>query len=217
MSEHPTATELEGLVRGDLSREQARVVVRHLLRGCESCIAQIGPYASMMLAGPVAARHAEHDARATPADPAGDAAPASPSASAARSGRRPVAAPAMTAAPAPPPEALAEPDQTLLEHAYDRAIDRAFATVMRHGENAAQSGARAGKALPQLPSQELEGLRELPADLRGFAGYEALLDRSWAMRREDPKQMVKLAELAVEGAAGLGEEGLSAGQVEDVQ
>src|SRR5689334_5005487 len=120
MSEHPTATELEGLVRGDLSREQARSVVRHLLRGCESCIAQIAPYASMLIAGPAPARHAGHAARGARA-----AAAASPSVSAPRSGGRlvsPAAAPAVPAAastPAPP-EAAAEPDRTLLEHAYDR-------------------------------------------------------------------------------------------------
>lgn len=236
MSEHPTATELEGLVRGDLSREKARLVVRHLLRGCESCVAQIAPYASMLLAGPVAAtRHAEPDVEASAAADAradsSGAAPAGGSASSPRSGRRLVSpagalpaskaseAPASPALPSPPapPEAVAEPDQTLLEHAYDRAIDRAFAAVMRHGENAARSGARAGKALAQLTAEQIEALRGLPAELRGFAGYEALLDRSWTMRREDPKQMVRLAELAVEAAAGLGEEGFSAGQVEDFQ
>jgi tetratricopeptide (TPR) repeat protein len=231
MSEHPTATELEGLVRGDLSREQARLVVRHLLRGCESCVAQIAPYASMLLAGP-AARQTELDARASAAADAqvdsSGAAPVRRSTSSPRSGRRlvsPAGAPAAregAAAPAPPSppaptEAVGEPDRTLLEHAYDRAIDRAFAAVMRHGENAARSGAKAGKAMAQLTVEQIEALRELPADLRGLAGYEALLDRSWAMRREDPKQMVKLAELAVEAAAGLGEEGFSAGQVEDFQ
>ncbi|HEV3077510.1 MAG TPA: tetratricopeptide repeat protein [Thermoanaerobaculia bacterium] len=237
MSEHPTATELEGLVRGDLSREQARLVVRHLLRGCESCVAQIAPYASMLLAAPAAAtRHAELDARASAASSLADAPGDAPgaakvrrSASSPRSGRRiaspagapaasegAAAAPALASAPVPS-AALAEPDRTLLEHAYDRAIDRAFAAVMRHGEKAARSGAMAGKALAQLTAAQIEGLRELPADLRGFAGYEALLDRSWAMRREDPKQMVKLAELAVEAAASLGAEGFSAGQVEDFQ
>jgi tetratricopeptide (TPR) repeat protein len=233
MSEHPTATELEGLVRGDLSREQARLVVRHLLRGCESCVAQIGPYASMLLAGP-AVRQAEPAAQASPAsslaDAPGDSSGAAPvrrSASSPRSGRviSPAGAPAAregAAASAPPSspaqaEAVGEPDRTLLEHAYDRAIDRAFAAVMRHGENAARSGAKAGKAVAQLTAEQIESLRGLPADLCGFAGYEALLDRSWAMRREDPKQMVKLAELAVEAATGLGEEGFSAGQVEDFQ
>jgi tetratricopeptide (TPR) repeat protein len=235
MSEHPTAAELEGLVRGDLSRDQARSVVRHLLRGCESCVAHIAPYASLLLAGPAAARHAEHAenySQASPAPPAGDAVPAGLSGSWPRTSRRAGSrlgvqgAPATPTTPSPaltfavsPPQGVGgdEPDRSLLEHAYDRAIDRAFAAVMRHGEHAARFGARAGKALARLTAEQLEGLRELPADLRGFAGYEALLDRSWAMRREDPKQMVKLAELAVDAAAGLGEEGFSAGQVEDFQ
>jgi tetratricopeptide (TPR) repeat protein len=221
MSEHPTATELEGLVRGDLGRKQARLVVRHLLRGCESCVAQIAPYASMLLAGPAATRRVEHDAQATPADPAGDAILASLSGASARF-RHVVASSGAASGPgaaavSSSPEALAEPDRTLLEHAYDRAIDRAFAAVMRHGENAARNGARVGQALARLTAEELEAVRDLPAELRGLAGYEALRDRSWAMRREDPKQMVKLAELAVEAAAGLGEEGFSAGQVEDFQ
>jgi tetratricopeptide (TPR) repeat protein len=222
MSEHPTATELEGLVRGDLSRKQARLVVRHLLRGCESCVAQIAPYASMLLTGAGAARQVEHDAQATQADPASDAILASLSGASARFRSGPVAAtgaasgPGAAATPAPA-EAAAEPDRTLLERAYDRAIDRAFAAVMRHGENAARNGARARQALARLMTEELEALRDPPAELRGFAGYEALLERSWAMRREDPKQMAKLAELAAEAAAGLGEEGFSAGQVEDFQ
>ncbi|HVR09804.1 MAG TPA: hypothetical protein VMW75_17305, partial [Thermoanaerobaculia bacterium] len=110
-----------------------------------------------------------------------------------------------------------EPDRTLVENAYDRAIDRAFAAVMRHGEKAARSSAKAHEALAQLGGEGLDRLRELPADLRGFAGYEALLERSWAMRREEPKLMVKLAELAATAAAGLGEEGFSAGQVKDFQ
>jgi tetratricopeptide (TPR) repeat protein len=222
MSEHPTATELEGLVRGELSRKQARLVVRHLLRGCESCVAQIAPFAAMLLTGAAGTRHLEHDTQATAAHSVGDAIPASFSGASARFRRRLVAATGAAsgpgaAAPSSPPEALAATDRSFLEHAYDRAIDRAFAAVMRHGENAARNGARAGQALARLTSEELEALRDLPAELRGFAGYEALLDRSWAMRREDPKQMVKLAELAVAAAAGLGEEGFSAGQVEDFQ
>jgi len=260
MTEHPTAAELESLVRGDLTRDQARLVVRHLLRGCESCVAQIAPYAALLLAGPATPRSAEHEARASTAaaspvasvpalspaptaptapsapsaETAGDAVPAGlrgPSPRARRrfvpgAGTPPVsgkngaagapASPAL-AASASLPETVGEPDRGLLEHAYDSAIDRAFAAVMRHGENAARRGATVGEALARLTAEALERLPELPADLRGFTGYEALLERSWAMRREDPKQMVKLAELAVQAAAGLGEDGFSAGQVEDFQ
>src|SRR6202521_3966247 len=235
MTEHPTAAELESLVRGDLTRDQARLVVRHLLRGCESCVAQIAPYAALLLAGPATPRSAEHEARASTAaaspvasvpalspaptaptapsapsaETAGDAVPAGlrgPSPRARRrfvpgAGTPPVsgkngaagapASPAL-AASASLPETVGEADRGLLEHAYESAIERCLAAA-------------------------LEVLPELPAALRGFTGYEALLERSWAMRREDPKQMVKLAELAVQAAAGLGEDGFSAGQVEDFQ
>jgi tetratricopeptide (TPR) repeat protein len=242
MSEHPTAAELEGLVRGDLTRDQARWVVRHLLHGCESCRAQIAPYAAQLLAGPAVPRAAEHEAQpstatassapavsvpspaAPTADAAGDAVAAGLAGRLPRAGRRFAsgsgarpASGASGAAGTSHLDAAGEPDRGLLEHAYDRAIDRAFAAVMRHGENAARRGARVGEALARLTPEALERLRELPADLSCYAGYEDLLDRSWAMRREDPKQMVKLAELAVQAAAGLGEEGFSAGQVEDFQ
>jgi tetratricopeptide (TPR) repeat protein len=201
MSEHPTPAELEGLVRGDLTRDQARAVVRHLLHGCETCVAAIAPYAAMLLdvsgLGRPGARAAQ--------DPLpGAAASALP---------RPPAAPARRVSPHG--GTAGGPDRTLLESAYDRAIDRAFAAVIRHGESAARAGTEAREMLARLTTEELEGLSQLPAPLRGFAGYEALLDRSWAMRSEDPKQMVRLAELATMAAASLGEEGFSACQVDD--
>lgn len=37
MSDHPRHGDLEGLVYGDLSRERARSLVRHLLHGCAGC------------------------------------------------------------------------------------------------------------------------------------------------------------------------------------
>ncbi len=249
MSEHPTAAELEGLVRGDLTRDQARSVVRHLLRGCESCVAFIAPYASMLLDGSYRSGRSQ-PTRVPSLAPVSPDLPGSLTSPAPLAQLAPTAAPAMaTPVPAaasatinlavarkarstdkPAAAALAgapgpagaqgsgeEPDRTLLENAYDRAIDRAFAAVMRHGEKAARLSARVHDALSQLGAEGLESLRELPADLRGFAGYEGLLERSWTMRREDPKQMVKLAELAATAAAGLGEEGFSAGQVQDFQ
>jgi tetratricopeptide (TPR) repeat protein len=217
MSDHPTAAELDGLVRGELTREQARSVVRHLLRGCESCVAMIAPYASVLLDGSAHSRplrpsarsaRSAQSSRSNQADSVrASAEPARSEQAVRRAGR---------GDPAPDREA-AQPDLTLLDNAYDRAIDRAFAAVMRHGENAARFSARVREVLAQLTAEGLESLRELPAELRGFAGYEALLERSWAMRREDPKQMVKLAELAALAAAGLVEEGFSAGQVHDFQ
>ncbi len=255
MSEHPTAAELEGLVRGDLDREEARSVVRHLLHGCEDCLARVAPYAGSLLDG----INPAHEARAAggpglhpgPAGPlappsipppaatgagAGSAAlqpsplprsgasesPVRPSALLAELFRSPRARRGATTASGSTPPAIepaSEVDSTLLANAYDRAIDRAFAAVMRHGESAARSGARVRQLVAQLTADQLFALspRDLPAELRSFSGYEALLDRSWTLRRDDPRQMVRLAELAAMVAAGLGGDGFSSGQVEDFQ
>lgn len=40
---HPTPARLAGFVRGDLSREDNRAVVRHLLAGCQACSAALRP------------------------------------------------------------------------------------------------------------------------------------------------------------------------------
>jgi tetratricopeptide (TPR) repeat protein len=224
MSEHPTAAELESLVRGDLDREEARSVVRHLLHGCDDCLARIAPYAGSLLDGINPAREAR-------AEGAADAAPrprVRPAALLAQLFRAPRARrggnpsrPGIPATPANPAdrEPAGELDGTLLAVAYDRAIDRAFAAVMRHGENAARAGARVRRLVAQLSADELFALsaQNMPAELRSFSGYDALLDRSLALRRDDPRQMVKLAELATLVAGGLADEGFSAGQVEDFQ
>lgn len=68
------------------------------------------------------------------------------------------------------------------ETTLDRAVDRAFAAV------------REAAADPRGVD---------PRRLQGLEGYRALLARSWEMRREDPRQMVELARLATEVAAGL--------------
>ena len=40
---HPTSGRLDSFVRGDLSREDSRAVVRHLLTGCQNCSAVLRP------------------------------------------------------------------------------------------------------------------------------------------------------------------------------
>jgi tetratricopeptide (TPR) repeat protein len=90
---------------------------------------------------------------------------------------------------------LAEPpDVTLssLEAAeYDAAIDRAFATVQK-AEKPWEDKKREGLAVPLGSASG-----EVPRDLgRGLPAFEALLERSWALRLEDPVEMVRLAEEA---------------------
>ena len=89
-------------------------------------------------------------------------------------------APRVAELPAAPRE-LPEEDAAY-DRALDRAVDRAFAAV------------REAAADPRGVD---------PRRLHGLEGYRALLARSWAMRREDPRQMVELARLATEAAAGL--------------
>ncbi|MFL6202759.1 MAG: hypothetical protein ACJ76J_26620 [Thermoanaerobaculia bacterium] len=51
--------------------------------------------------------------------------------------------------------------------------------------------------------EELEDLLHGGLPNEGLESYRALLARSWAVRRENPRQMVELARLATEVAAGL--------------
>jgi hypothetical protein len=40
---HPSPARLGSFVRGDLSRQENRAMVRHLLRGCRDCSAMLRP------------------------------------------------------------------------------------------------------------------------------------------------------------------------------
>lgn len=61
--DHPSGTELEALSRGKLSPARARAVWRHLLAGCDSCLAAVPPPLSVVLGtGQPAASTPEIDA-----------------------------------------------------------------------------------------------------------------------------------------------------------
>lgn len=55
MNEHPSPEELHGLWRGGISASQVRSVVRHLIRGCARCRAELKPYLGTLF-GPEAER-----------------------------------------------------------------------------------------------------------------------------------------------------------------
>jgi hypothetical protein len=94
----------------------------------------------------------------------------------------------------PEVEALLPEDPDPLEDpGYDDAIDRAYAAQRWHGPAALKQRAKARKALALLEAGGLEELSEALPDLKGIAACEALLERSWALRHEDPQQMVELA------------------------
>jgi tetratricopeptide (TPR) repeat protein len=113
-----------------------------------------------------------------------------------------------------PPELPETPETSA---AYERAIDRALASVARYGSQAIRESKRVRQVLAVLERQGVAGFCELPAHLRGLAGYEALLERSWSLRHDDPRQMVQLCELATVVADGLSPQRLGGERVRDLQ
>jgi hypothetical protein len=93
----------------------------------------------------------------------------------------------------------AEPSEPALNPqeaaAYDAAIERAFRSA---GEKAGELlfQERKRQALRLLEESGLAALMEMPLHLRGLPLFEALLERSRALRHENPEEMVRLAEWA---------------------
>ncbi|HEV3074757.1 MAG TPA: hypothetical protein VHB47_10100 [Thermoanaerobaculia bacterium] len=104
-----------------------------------------------------------------------------------------------------------------IDAAYERAIDRALASVVRYGTEATRESKRVKQVLAVLERKGVAGFCEMPAHLRGLAGYEALLERSWPLRFDDPRQMVQLCELASVVAAGLSPSRYGGERVRDFQ
>lgn len=100
---------------------------------------------------------------------------------------------------------------------YDEALDRAFAAQRWHGLDALKERARGRAALARIEAGGIEGLAEAPADLKGIAGVEALLEKSWALRHEDPQRMLELANYATMLASQLSPELHGARRLADLQ
>jgi tetratricopeptide (TPR) repeat protein len=109
------------------------------------------------------------------------------------------------------------PETPAIDAAYERAIDRALASVVRYGTEATRESKRVKQVLAVLERTGVAGFCEMPAHLRGLAGYEALLERSWSLRFDDPRQMVQLCELASVVAAGLSASRYGGERVRDCQ
>jgi len=102
--------------------------------------------------------------------------------------------------------------------AYDAPIDRAFAAVLRPRVSPAgllEESKR--EALALLLSGGLESLAEAPATVTGLPLFEALLERSWGLRHDDPPQMVQLARAAALLADGLDEDETGARKAADLR
>ena len=87
---------------------------------------------------------------------------------------------------------------------YEAAIDRAFEAVRHRERHLRGQKAQAKKILKRLEQgDDLDAAAKLPLTSGVYAKFRALLDRSWALRYEDPARMVRLALLAVKCAEQL--------------
>jgi tetratricopeptide (TPR) repeat protein len=89
---------------------------------------------------------------------------------------------------------------------YDDALDRAFEAQRWHGPAALEVMVKARQALAVLEAGGIAELIEMPWGLKGVATCEALLERSWARRRDDPQEMLELANYATFLSDHLGSE-----------
>jgi tetratricopeptide (TPR) repeat protein len=195
---------------------------------CDGEVSRTPPLASRTISLPTACSHTPHGGfpAAVPeaAEPAGPSqtppALASPRLPATRMiSEQPETSPETSeeAAAVAPSRTPATPETPEVDAAYERAIDRALASVVRYGTEATRESKRVKQVLAVLERKGVAGFCEMPAHLRGLAGYKALLERSWSLRFDDPQQMVQLCELASVVAAGLSASRYGGERVRDCQ
>ena len=161
MSDHPSPAEMSAFVRGELPLKRSSQVLRHLLQGCEVCLAAAPAAFDLHL----------------------------PAAASAPQGEDP----------------------------YDAVIDRAIAKALRYEKSWRRKDERSRQIVARLEAGGPAALEGLSRNDRGLPLVEALLERSWAVRHDDPAQMVDLARLATLAARDLDARELGAEQVADIQ
>ncbi|MFP5284649.1 MAG: hypothetical protein ACLGI9_02825, partial [Thermoanaerobaculia bacterium] len=87
-------------------------------------------------------------------------------------------------------------EDTSKDPAYDDVLDLAFEAQRRHGADALAIKIKARQALAVLEAGGIGALADAPVGLKSVAACEALLERSWALRHDDPQQMLELANWA---------------------
>ena len=76
---------------------------------------------------------------------------------------------------------------------YSDPVDRAITKVCRHQRYLQKEREKVPFAAELLEREGLEAIFASPPGLSGLALYEALLEKSWALRREKPAEMVRYA------------------------
>jgi tetratricopeptide (TPR) repeat protein len=111
-----------------------------------------------------------------------------------------------------PPAALTP----AVEAAYDLALTRAIEGVLLHGERVLEHKAQQRSFVARLcQGADPDHLAAGPAPGLRLPLFEALLERSWELRTEDPAEMVRLAQAASRLARDLGSDGYTPPQVAD--
>src|SRR5690348_8642638 len=90
------------------------------------------------------------------------------------------------------------------EDEYDAALDRALQKALLQEEGLRRRKTEARRLEELLAAGGAQAIPDLPRETDPFALIDALLARSWALRYDDPRQMVALADLAVQQAQSLG-------------
>jgi tetratricopeptide (TPR) repeat protein len=104
------------------------------------------------------------------------------------------------------------------EDGYDAAISRALEGALLKLELRSKERQKLPEALETLGRKgPLTFGREAPSRLRGPAGIEALLQKSWEARFENPQEMVLEAGLASTWAQGLDPERFGAGFIQELR
>jgi tetratricopeptide (TPR) repeat protein len=100
---------------------------------------------------------------------------------------------------------------------YDAPIDRAFALLgMRSPSDRTPEDIKR-EAMHLLTAGGLAALVDAPPELSGIPLFEALLERSWALRHEDPIQMVQLAHAATLQASHVKESEIGVKKASDLR
>jgi tetratricopeptide (TPR) repeat protein len=104
-----------------------------------------------------------------------------------------------------------------VDRAYGVALDQAATAVRLQGAPPSSGASPKQEALALLTVGGMAALADAPSHLDGVTLIEALLERSWDLRYEDPAQMVELAEVASQLALKLRWELCSTQQVRNLQ
>lgn len=104
------------------------------------------------------------------------------------------------------------------ETAYDQAMVQAFRRARKFRRHLRREAARALRMAPLLAAGGLQALvDQADIPLHGLGAVEALLERSWALRHDNPREMVRLARAAVAVAERLNPRRYAAALLADVQ